>query len=163
MSPLPCCYTSYKQKGSCLGFVYSKSCNSELVNIKMFFMLDVINLSSGKHSLSMHISSKTCLFFMFAFFSLKCKILVDVYFLGSNDQGRTQGKNWLELLTSAPFTMKRHRQKKPKHSICLHPSSLKPYRIALKYQVETMSKRGKVRRKKYPRRGEDILHGENQS
>lgn len=86
-----------------------------------------------------------------------------MYFLGSNDQGRTQGKNWLELLTSAPFTMKRHRQKKPKHSICLHPSSLKPYRIALKYQVETMSKRGKVRRKKYPRRGEDILHGENQS
>lgn len=66
MSPLLCCYISYKQKGSCDVFSIQKAVILTLANIKVLFMLDFISHLYEKHCLNMRILSKTCNFFPFA-------------------------------------------------------------------------------------------------
>lgn len=81
MSPLLCCYISYKQKGLCDIFSIQKAVILTLANIKVLFMLDFISHLYEKHCLNMRILSKTCHFFSICInCSLKYKTLIGVHF-----------------------------------------------------------------------------------
>lgn len=97
----------------------------------------------------MYILSKTCLFFLlFAFFSLKCKILLDGHFLGSKI--KTELKEKLVKAPNTGFTMKKHRHKS-KHHRCSHLMPLQNGSGRENVQRES-------KEEKKPRLGEVLLH-----
>lgn len=117
----------------------------------MVFLLDLISLSNGKHSLSMHILSKTFLFsFLFVFFFVKCKILLHVHLLGSKIKTKLKGK-FVKALTLALQWQ---------NTDIANPNTIDA--AIFSYALQNGSGRENVQKEekeeKKPRLGENLLH-----